>query len=60
VFLRWGQVAAATTATHLITHFGIGQRIFTGVAGAADPQFRVGDVVVGNRLRHHDMDGKPL
>lgn len=60
VFSRWGKVAAATTATHLITQFGIGQLIFTGVAGAADPQLRVGDVVVGNRLRQHDMDGRPL
>jgi adenosylhomocysteine nucleosidase len=60
VFSGWGKVAAATTATYLITRFDIGQLIFTGVAGAADPGLRVGDVVVGSRLCQHDMDCRPL
>jgi adenosylhomocysteine nucleosidase len=60
VFSRWGKVATATTATHLITHFDIGQLIFTGVAGAADPGLRVGDMVIGSRLWQHDMDARPL
>ena len=60
VFSRWGKVAAATTATHLISDFGIDEILFTGVAGAAQPGLKVGDVVVGARLWQHDMDARPL
>ena len=59
-FSRWGKVAAATTATHLITRFDISRLVFTGVAGAVDPSLRVGDVVVVSPLRQHDMDSRPL
>jgi adenosylhomocysteine nucleosidase len=60
VFSRWGKVAAATTATHLIADFGVEEILFTGVAGAALPGLQVGDVVVGARLWQHDMDARPL
>jgi adenosylhomocysteine nucleosidase len=60
VFSRWGKVAAATTATHLISDFGVTEILFTGVAGAARPGLKVGDVVVGARLWQHDMDARPL
>jgi adenosylhomocysteine nucleosidase len=50
VFSRWGKVAAATTATHLISDFGVAEILFTGVAGAAQSGLRVGDIVVGARL----------
>ena len=60
VFSRWGKVAAATTATHLIADFGVEEILFTGVAGAAQPGLKVGDVVVGARLWQHDMDARPL
>lgn len=60
VFSRWGKVAAATTATDLISDFGVSEILFTGVAGAAQPGLRVGDIVVGARLWQHDMDARPL
>jgi adenosylhomocysteine nucleosidase len=60
VFSRWGKVAAAMTATSLITKFGIGELLFTGVAGAADPGLSIGDVVVASGLYQHDMDARPL
>jgi adenosylhomocysteine nucleosidase len=60
VYSRWGKVAAATTATHLISLFGVAEILFTGVAGAAQPGLKVGDVVVGARLWQHDMDARPL
>src|SRR5262245_54303490 len=60
VFSRWGKVAAATTATHLIADFSVAEILFTGVAGAAQPGLNVGDVVVGARLWQHDMDACPL
>jgi len=60
VFSRWGKVAAATTAAELLARHGVGRILFTGVAGAASPALRVGDVVVGSTLYQHDMDGSPL
>ena len=60
VFSRWGKVAAATTATHLISDFCVTEILFTGVAGAAQSGLRVGDIIVGARLWQHDMDARPL
>ena len=60
VFSRWGKVAAATTVTTLIQHYGITELIFTGVAGAINPLLNIGDVVLGDRLIQHDMDARPL
>ena len=60
VFSRWGKVAAATTATHLISDFDVDEILFTGVAGAAQPGLKVGDVIIGSRLWQHDMDARPL
>jgi len=60
VFSRWGKVAAATTATDLISDFCVSEILFTGVAGAAQTELRIGDIVVGARLWQHDMDARPL
>ena len=59
-FSRWGKVAAATTASYLLSHFDARALIFTGVAGGVDPALRVGDVVIGNKIYQHDMDARPL
>ncbi|MDO8772647.1 MAG: 5'-methylthioadenosine/adenosylhomocysteine nucleosidase [Burkholderiaceae bacterium] len=55
-----GKVAAATTATMLIEHFGVGRILFTGVAGALGQNVKVGDMVVADSFLHHDMDASPL
>ncbi|WP_373044788.1 5'-methylthioadenosine/adenosylhomocysteine nucleosidase [Vulgatibacter sp.] len=60
VFSRWGKVAAATTATHLLVAEDVREILFTGVAGGADPGLRVGDVVVAASLVQHDMNAAPL
>jgi adenosylhomocysteine nucleosidase len=60
VFSRWGKVAAATTASFLISHFKVSEIFFTGVAGAVDPSLRIGDLVIGTDLFQHDMDARPL
>ena len=60
VFSRWGKVAATTTATSLITRFGVDKIIFTGVAGAISNDLSIGDVVISSELYQHDMDARPL
>ena len=60
VFSRWGKVAAATTATTLIQCFKASKIVFTGVAGAIDPNIKIGDIVIAKRLIQHDMDARPL
>jgi adenosylhomocysteine nucleosidase len=60
VFSRWGKVASAQTATTLITKFNVGKIIFTGVAGGADPELEIGDVVISRDLIQHDMDASPI
>ncbi len=60
VFSRWGKVAAATTATSLITEFQVDKIVFTGVAGGLAPNVNVGDIVIAQRLFQHDMDARPL
>jgi adenosylhomocysteine nucleosidase len=57
---RIGKVAAATTATALIEHFGVDSVVFTGVAGGVGPGVAVGDVVVAHQFLQHDMDASPL
>ena len=55
-----GKVAAATTAAVLLDAFDASAVLFTGVAGGLHGAVRVGDVVVGRTLLHHDMDASPL
>ncbi len=57
---RVGKVAAATTATTLIEHFGVGRIVFTGVAGGIGPGVNVGDVVIASSFVQHDLDASPL
>lgn len=60
VLSRLGKVASAATAATLIERFGVSSIIFTGVAGSADPDVSVGDIVIAKHLVQHDMDTRPL
>ncbi|MDO5692261.1 MAG: 5'-methylthioadenosine/adenosylhomocysteine nucleosidase [Pseudomonadota bacterium] len=60
VLSRVGKVAAATTATTLIEHFGVDRIIFTGTAGGLGEGVRVGDLVLADAFMQHDMDASPL
>ncbi len=51
-----GKVNGAITAQELIQGFGAEKIIFTGLAGGLDDTLRVGDVVIGQELLHHDLD----
>ncbi|MFC5453156.1 5'-methylthioadenosine/adenosylhomocysteine nucleosidase [Paenibacillus aestuarii] len=51
-----GKVNAAVTTQILIDHFAVQAVIFTGVAGALDPELNIGDIVVSRECLQHDMD----
>ena len=60
VLARIGKVGAAATTTMLIAEFAVSHILFTGVAGSADKQVKVGDIVLAQDLVQHDMDCTPL
>lgn len=60
VLSRVGKVAAAATVATLIERFDVTHILFTGVAGAAETDVQVGDIVVADALVQHDMDATPL
>jgi adenosylhomocysteine nucleosidase len=60
VLSRLGKVASAATVATLIERFDVSAVVFTGVAGSADPDVRVGDIVIAESLVQHDMDTRPL
>ena len=51
-----GKVAASVATTLLISKFEIAQIINTGSAGGYDPKLNVGDIVISNEVRFHDVD----
>ncbi|QZA77527.1 5'-methylthioadenosine/adenosylhomocysteine nucleosidase [Deefgea tanakiae] len=55
-----GKVAAASTVTSLIQHFGVTEIVLSGVAGGADSSLRVGDIVIADALIQHDMNAFPI
>lgn len=55
-----GKVLAAMTCQYLIDKFQPSQIIFTGVAGALNHDFEIGDVVISDDLIQHDVDGEAL
>jgi len=58
VVVAWtgiGKVNAAMTTTLLIEHFKPKYIIFTGIAGAVNPELKPGDIVIAERTAHHDM-----
>jgi adenosylhomocysteine nucleosidase len=49
-----GKVNAAMTTTLMLEHFQPREIIFTGIAGALNPQLLPGDLVIGTRVTYHD------
>jgi adenosylhomocysteine nucleosidase len=50
-----GKVNAAIAATLLIDHFSPSAVVFTGTAGAVDPELNPGDVVIATGVGYHDF-----
>lgn len=55
-----GKVAAAMTATILITRFECDQMIILGTAGALQDSLAMADVVVADGAVQHDFDARPF
>src|SRR5690606_36952384 len=55
-----GKVNAAVCTQLLIDRFRVDAIIFTGVAGALDPSFSLGDIVISKECMQHDMDVSAL
>jgi adenosylhomocysteine nucleosidase len=50
-----GKVNAGVTTALMIEHFKPAHVVFTGIAGAVDPNLGPGDIVIAERTAHHDM-----
>ncbi len=50
-----GKVNAAMTATLLIDHFRPKEVVFSGIAGAINPELRPGDIVIAEKTAQHDL-----
>ncbi|MDQ3001583.1 MAG: 5'-methylthioadenosine/adenosylhomocysteine nucleosidase [Fibrobacterota bacterium] len=55
-----GKVFCALVSQHLIDAYAPDAMIFTGVAGALNPSYDIGDVVVSRDCLQHDVDGLAL
>lgn len=51
-----GKVNAAVCTQILLDTYGVDAIVFTGVAGALDPELDIGDIVVSTECMQHDMD----
>jgi len=49
-----GKVNAAITTTLMLEHFQPSEILFTGIAGAVDPDLSPGDLVIGTKVAYHD------
>ncbi|WP_139491362.1 5'-methylthioadenosine/adenosylhomocysteine nucleosidase [Brevibacillus dissolubilis] len=55
-----GKVNASVCTQILIDTFQVDKVIFTGVAGAVNPELTIGDIVVSTDCVQHDVDVTPL
>ncbi|ANS75026.1 nucleosidase [Paenibacillus yonginensis] len=55
-----GKVNAAATTQLMIDRFNVSSVLFTGVAGAVNPELQIGDIVISSSCQQHDMDVTPL
>ena len=55
-YSKIGKVNAALTASAMIEKFGADKLLFTGVAGALNPNLKIGDMLYATSLVQHDVD----
>ncbi len=55
-YSKIGKVFSALTASTMIEKFGAQKMLFSGVAGAIDPDLKIGDLIAATKLCQHDLD----
>ena len=55
-YSKIGCAFSTLTATILIEHFGCDTLLFSGVAGAINEEFKIGDLIYASKLCKHDLD----
>lgn len=55
-YSKIGKVNSTLTATLLIQKFGCEVLLFTGVAGALNPNLKIGDILCATATAQHDLD----
>lgn len=55
-----GKAISAATAQRLCDLVRPKRLIFTGVAGALNPEYQIGDIVIARDVVQHDLDASPL
>lgn len=53
---RVGKVHSSLSAATMILYFGCDKIIFNGVAGGINPNYKIGDLIIGEKLCQHDVD----
>jgi adenosylhomocysteine/aminodeoxyfutalosine nucleosidase len=55
-YSKIGKVFASLTAATLIEKFECDTLLFSGVAGGINPELKIGDLIIANKLCQHDLD----
>jgi len=55
-YSKIGKVFSTLTAATLIEKFGCDTLLFSGVAGAINPELKIGDLIIAKQLCQHDLD----
>ncbi|MFW2568370.1 5'-methylthioadenosine/adenosylhomocysteine nucleosidase [Aliarcobacter butzleri] len=55
-YSKIGKVHASLTAATMIEKFSCDTLLFSGVAGAVNPNLKIGDLIIADKLCQHDLD----
>ena len=55
-YSKIGKVFASLTATTMIEKFACDTLLFSGVAGGINPELKIGDLIIADKLCQHDLD----
>jgi len=55
-YSKIGKVFSSLTASTLLEKFGCTKLLFSGVAGAINPELKIGDLIIADKLCQHDLD----
>ncbi|MFA9373366.1 MAG: 5'-methylthioadenosine/adenosylhomocysteine nucleosidase [Poseidonibacter sp.] len=55
-YSKIGKVFASLTASTMIEKFSCDTLLFSGVAGGINPELKIGDLIIADKLCQHDLD----